>query len=808
MPEYLSPGVYIEEFEIGARPIEGVSTSTTGFVGMAERGPLNEPTLVTSFAEYQRIFGGYLSEKEYDDKRWLPYAVEGFFNNGGKRVYVTRVAVTDKATESRGFLPDISGNTTFLNKDVNSKDITLKLNDVAGLNKDNSLLLRDGPQSEYLKLVEFVKTLSLDAPLSKSYDETTDIIKMVIDTTEYEVQDLVVNAESNTINLVNATGLTAGDALIIDKDDATKREFCVISSVNVADNSITLKTSLKFEHAADLTINKLTEISPEVKTKPMSVVKAGYTIIPIVSNDTAFKAKDIIKINDEYFFVTETDADNVILVADELKYQHKKENNIEIKQLVPAIEVKAVNEGKWGDKIKIVVKDDSLSNAKLTADAVNQNSLDLNTITGMEKGTLLKIHTEPPVPPVYRTITEVIKTDDMNRVILDSETTVNEKQKVSTVEFKLIVSFNGFEEVFKYLSMNEKHSRYIKNIITDKTSQLIRVGDVITTSHPENMPMPTKNKEPAWKLVGGKDGIPGDDSALNNTYKGKDNQEPKERTGLYTLKNIDDISIVAIPGISSQHIQNQLIIHCETMKDRFAVLDPIEKADLSEIQVQRNLYDSKYAALYYPWIRVFDPKSQVRINVPPSGHICGIYARSDTERGVHKAPANEKINGVLGLEKINNTARVITKGQQEILNPKGINCIRPFPGRGIRVWGARTISSDSPWKYINVRRLFLYIEESIEEGTQWVVFEPNNEKLWARVRATITQFLTAVWRDGALMGTKPEEAFFVKCDRSTMTQDDIDNGRLICIIGIAPVKPAEFVIFRIAQWAGGSAATE
>jgi len=175
---------------------------------------------------------------------------------------------------------------------------------------------------------------------------------------------------------------------------------------------------------------------------------------------------------------------------------------------------------------------------------------------------------------------------------------------------------------------------------------------------------------------------------------------------------------------------------------------------------------------------------------------------SDAERGVHKAPANETVRGAAALE------FQITKGEQDVLNPRGVNVIRAFPGRGIRIWGARTLSSDALWKYINVRRLFIYLEESIDEGTQWVVFEPNNEKLWVRVIATVTAFLTRVWRDGALMGTTPEEAFIVKCDRTTMTQNDIDNGRLICIIGVAPVKPAEFVTFRIAQWAGGSSVTE
>ncbi|TFH41318.1 MAG: phage tail sheath family protein, partial [ANME-2 cluster archaeon] len=243
-----------------------------------------------------------------------------------------------------------------------------------------------------------------------------------------------------------------------------------------------------------------------------------------------------------------------------------------------------------------------------------------------------------------------------------------------------------------------------------------------------------------------------------------------------------------------------IVEHCEKMKDRFAILQAKQSAgDVARLEPPN---DSKYAAFYYPWINMIDPVTNNKKLVPAGGHIAGIYARSDTERGVHKAPANEVVRGAQELQ-FN-----LTKAEQDILNPKGVNCIRAFPGRGIRVWGARTTSSDPLWKYLNVRRLFLYIEESIEQGTQWVVFEPNNERLWARVKQSITQFLTTVWRDGALMGLTPDEAFFVKCDRTTMTQDDIDNGRLIVMIGIAPVKPAEFVIFRIAQWTGGSEVSE
>ena len=214
--------------------------------------------------------------------------------------------------------------------------------------------------------------------------------------------------------------------------------------------------------------------------------------------------------------------------------------------------------------------------------------------------------------------------------------------------------------------------------------------------------------------------------------------------------------------------------------------------------------DSSYGAVYYPQVRIFDPYVQMDVLIPPAGHITGIYARSDVERGVHKAPANEVVRGIINRDFATDRKPLeftLSKGQHDILNPRGIDVIRDFrpQGRDIRVWGARTMSSDSQWKYVNVRRLFIFVEESIDEGTQWVVFEPNDETTWSAVVRTITGFLTSVWRSGALMGTTAEQAFFVKCDRTTMSQDDIDNGRLICLIGIAPVKPAEFVIFRISQ---------
>jgi hypothetical protein len=252
-----------------------------------------------------------------------------------------------------------------------------------------------------------------------------------------------------------------------------------------------------------------------------------------------------------------------------------------------------------------------------------------------------------------------------------------------------------------------------------------------------------------------------------------------------------------------QSVQQAVIDYCENVRYCFAVLDCPPGLMPQEMKEWRNTvnYDSTRAALYYPWIEVADMtgnNGRTRL-IPPSGHMAGIYARTDGTRGVHKAPANEVVRGCIGLEV------VVTKGEHDTLNPIGVNVIRTFPGRGIRVWGARTLSSDPSWRYINVRRLFNMVEESIERGTQWVVFEPNDQNLWARVRRDVSAFLSLVWRSGALFGTTPEQAFYVKCDAETNPPEVRDVGQLIVEIGMCPVKPAEFVIFRISQWAGPSA---
>ncbi len=313
--------------------------------------------------------------------------------------------------------------------------------------------------------------------------------------------------------------------------------------------------------------------------------------------------------------------------------------------------------------------------------------------------------------------------------------------------------------------------------------------------------------ERAYTLSGGSDGrLPSAESYRGEAARRGDDGEVEEGTGLETFADVEEISMVAAPGATFNYAANParanqvvqlLIAHCQVrMRYRVAILDAPDDQVVSEARDFRGQFDSTHAALYYPWITVLDPMDpdgRREIEVPPSGFVAGICARSDVLHGVAKAPANEVALGAIGLEAL------LNKAQQDVLNPLGVNCFRFFEGRGYRLWGARTISSDPEWKYFNVRRYFAYLEHSIDRGTQWAVFENNGDALWANVRRTVEDFLVNEWRNGALLGRKAEEAFFVRCDRSTMSQNDLDNGRLICLIGVSVLKPAEFVIFRIGQ---------
>jgi phage tail sheath protein FI len=287
------------------------------------------------------------------------------------------------------------------------------------------------------------------------------------------------------------------------------------------------------------------------------------------------------------------------------------------------------------------------------------------------------------------------------------------------------------------------------------------------------------------------------------------------KTGIEGLAQYDDISIVAIPDLMAKMpgqksidltmvkaVQTALIAHCEGLGDRVAVLDtPPDLLPQEAANWRMNItgFDSSYAAMYYPWIEVMDAATNQPILMPPSGHVAGIWARSDNQRGVHKAPANEVIRGCTRL------AYNMTRGEQDLLNPMGVNCIRFFPGMGYRIWGARTLSSNASWRYLNVRRLFNMIEQTLRTSTMWAVFEPNDQILWARLRRDVSAYLMGLYSQGMLFGAAAAQAYYVKCDEEINPSYTRDLGQLFIEIGISPVKPAEFIIFRIGQWSGDAA---
>ncbi len=518
----------------------------------------------------------------------------------------------------------------------------------------------------------------------------------------------------------------------------------------------------------------------------------------------------------------------------------------------PLFLVEALDAGSWGDRLRVTVTDDDpgLVSRTTLATLVNPTTIRLASRSGVQPGTVLEF-SDPVDGAVLGDPVKVRAVDRATgNILLAGAGLAAGQQVIGTVvrsrEFTLTVSLLRQpdpatpsrddqvidRETFRNLSMDPRHSNYVEKVIGSTAGPLrawdhrpeggslyVRVRDAATTQADLESarvgPEALVDRRPDGRLTPARtrlEAVPGDDSIgtlADAHFLGADNVDPERRTGLQSLRNIEQVSLVAIPGQVSATVQQGLIDHCELMRYRFAVMDttPEPRDTITDAQEQRQQFDTKYAALYYPWLSIRDPFPQNLADVhdyaiPPAGHLLGVYARTDIERGVHKAPANEVVRGITGLR------RQVNKEQQDILNPYpvNINVIRDFRdnNRGIRVYGARVITSDPDWKYVNVRRLLIFVEASIERGLQWVVFEPNSEPLWARVTRVITNFLTVVWRNGALEGTSPEEAFFVRCDRTTMTQTDVDNGRLIVLVGVAPVKPAEFVIVRIGLWTARS----
>jgi phage tail sheath protein FI len=809
MPEYLSPGVYVEEIDAGPKPIEGVSTSTAGAVGITRRGPSSgKPELVTSFAEFQRKFGGFMEEPPQaqvnnwalnatEGGRWwlFPLSVKGFFDNGGQRIYIKRAfsstAVQANVSLGRGVIAELTG-------DVAATQDTVRVRHHFGLQNGavvNLFASGVGLAGNPFTVTTYEQngTLHLNKAVGAELKANRDYVEIVARSAAPAPGNLRVRAKSvgdwgNDIRVrvrpINGTALRVlADPLLPVNGGQTTT---VANPVAVNGPTVDVASAMGFNQGDDVSIagnnylitniaaNTFT-ISPVAATvmnpgdavarlragqTPLTAdVAAGIGVLPVTS-PTGFRVGDHVRVGGREYVVNARGANSLTVV--------------------PTLLVAATS----GTPVVRLANANTAGGPTLNVQ--NASQLYDNAVVELDNGTQKERTTVGSVAGQTVTFAAALAN------------AYYEGATVRVIEAEVGVEYspNGVlqaTETFMNLRLRDDGSpNFIVRNVNElsKYIELVALASPLLTSFADFPSVPATAPQQHWaNLINGADNL----NALSvDDFVGVDNGSGN-RTGIASLEDIDEISICMVPGMWAASVQNALIVHCETLKDRFAILDPRDGLSIEGIREFREPLDSKYAALYYPWVEARDPSVKRNVQVPPSGHMAGIYARVDVERGVHKAPANEVIRNITKI------AQDVTKREQDLLNPKGINALRFFPGRGNRVWGARTISSDASWKYINVRRLFLFVEESIDEGTQWVVFEPNDEPLWARVRQSITNFLTTVWRSGALQGATANEAFFVRCDRTTMTQDDIDNGRLICLIGIAPVKPAEFVIFRIQQ---------
>ncbi|MBQ7584504.1 MAG: phage tail sheath family protein [Lachnospiraceae bacterium] len=454
--------------------------------------------------------------------------------------------------------------------------------------------------------------------------------------------------------------------------------------------------------------------------------------------------------------------------------------------------VTAKNPGVWGDKVQVTLN--TVKKQKLQLLEKTETGYKAKNTDGFREGDIVEFEGQ------YTTIKTIMDrmitfTDELPDEAVDDA--IIPKALVYLVTFDMGIRYGDEAERYQDLSFNIGSPRYIGSKLAGSELVDIAIKPMEKAGNPVEEILGEGVESGAFFLEGGSDGSVSKVNA--GTFIGEDGG-PGKRTGLQSFIENNNVSMLAVPGITIPEVVVSLVGHCENLKSRFAVVDmPADMYKTSDLIGYRGMIDSTYAAMYHPWIEVFDRSSNKADFIPPSGAVMGVYSRTDQTRGVHKAPANETVF-CSGL-KTN-----YTKDEQDMLNPEGINLIRALPGQGIRIWGARTASSNASFKYVNVRRLFIYVEESIKANTNWVVFEPNDATLWQRVELSISGFLDGLWRNGMLAGDSPATSYFVEIGPSTMSKDDINNGRLICNIGIAPSKPAEFVIFRVTQFtaeAGG-----
>jgi phage tail sheath protein FI len=695
MAEYLSPGVFMEEIPSRFKAIEGVSTSTWGVVGPAQKGtvpgytppfgppvgpalpawfdlPIDHgPVLVTSFGEFTRAFGAALVQPQAAQNGYLARAVRAFFDNGGKRAYVTRAVHYDPMalgnSATRATLQVSQGTVLRLTRRALAGDTTLHLNSVRGVAVGANVAVHHADGT-------LIGNLAVAAPLDPR--GSTVIVPALASTLEVD------------------------DTYVVSAAPPAAAQGPMFHARNPGEWANTLMIDIS---------------NYEGPLVPVVAAALGGAVQVSLRSTSSFYRGAVVEVSDT--------------VAGTQQY-------FEVTDILP------------GSVLQIGV------------------GLGANLPAG----------------------TSFVRVVGINIVLTDTSAPI------------------AITESYRGLTWNpnpgfpESQRRYYANVLNrDSALVYVRPPGVGGLVGGGEAPPALGNQPCTDRGFPMRPTVLGTDNYANITdtdIVGVD-LGPGQRSGIASLQDAEDVRIISAPAFTGPVVQNALIDQCENLRYRFALLDG--EADpaqpfITAVLTHRSLYDTSFAAYYTPWVREVEAGQE--IFDPPSGYIAGICARVDNQRGVWKAPANEVVRDATGL------FAYITTGEQDILNPRGVNCIRRFEERGIRVWGGRTLSSDPEYRYVNVRRYLIFLEASLDRGTQWVVFEPNSPETWSRVTDSVSAFLNTQWRSGALFGRRPEDAYFVRCDETTMTADDVQNGRLICEIGVAIVRPAEFVIFRIEQITG------
>jgi uncharacterized protein len=690
MPTYLAPGIFMEEKSSGVKPIEGVSTSTAAFVGVAQKGPVGRAILITSFADYTRKFGSPIPVIAGLQEHYLGQAVQHFFAQGGSRCYVVRVV----------HYTDINNAASIQARRASAAFDATRF---AGAPAAGALTV------EAINEGEWGESLSVEIRNSSKFS-----IRLA--------EDVAGGAGTTTVNLLPNTDVQVGSVLFLVQEvigivqsvsgtqAITFQSPLTVGTTNFAGNIATATRVFTPELDLITTTNLAAPVAVVAGTAPTGIILTG---------------------------VTRADGSPLRI----------------------------------GNVIHF-----ALAQALLVVTAIREGL----TVAGQPA---MEIEFAAPNLPAFAAANTGIYARDFTVIVHENADVVETHPNLS------LVSINATDFVDERLAGEGGDSLLIRA----RRASAVANDDLLM------------NATAVTPLANGNDGLV---DLTEADFLGSE----ATLTGLHALDVVEDISILSIPPshitttavpdpvVHLQNLTAGAIVYVENRKDLFYIIDPPRAGGnpVAEVRAFRQNFSSQYAGVYFPWLRASQPGTPQLLSVPPSGAVAGVFARTDVRRGVHKAPAGID-TGILSVA--SGVDHLITPGENDVIYPENINAIRVLTD-GITIWGSRTISADAEWRQVNVRRLFIFLEQSIERGTQWVVFEPNDAKLWKSIERNVRAFLRIQWIEGKLVGATQEEAFFVKCDAETNPPEVVDAGQVITEIGVAPSRPAEFVIFRIRQFAG------